>query len=85
MLDENDARENEAYIYSVRKETHEKSIALLQIANLFSPYIALALGVTVARDVRLRYNANGFIFHCHQRMMELCGHFVWSAVYDGES
>ncbi|GFX88482.1 hypothetical protein TNCV_2279501 [Trichonephila clavipes] len=37
--------------------THNKN-AVFQIANLFSPYIALASGSTVARDVRLLYNAN---------------------------
>ncbi|GFW01917.1 hypothetical protein TNCV_3028881 [Trichonephila clavipes] len=41
-----------------KKKSHEKTIAALQIVNLFSLYIALAGGATVTRNVRLRCNSN---------------------------
>ncbi|GFV99957.1 hypothetical protein TNCV_3567481 [Trichonephila clavipes] len=47
------------------KKKHEKTIAVLEIANLLSTYIVLAGGATVHCDVRLHYNANDFVvFEC---------------------
>ncbi|GFT79100.1 hypothetical protein TNCV_3094561 [Trichonephila clavipes] len=50
----------EAKVKSLRKEKKpfEVTIAVLQIANLFSFYIAFVDGTIVTCDVRLRHNAS---------------------------
>ncbi|GFY25242.1 hypothetical protein TNCV_2483631 [Trichonephila clavipes] len=42
----------------ISKLLTKKKIAILQIANLFSPYITFEGGAAVPRDVRLRYSTN---------------------------
>ncbi|GFY11937.1 hypothetical protein TNCV_4974371 [Trichonephila clavipes] len=46
-------------VKQLTQKNARKSIAALKIANLFSLYITLAGTFAVARDVHLRYNANG--------------------------
>ncbi|GFV36049.1 transposon Tf2-6 polyprotein [Trichonephila clavipes] len=41
-----------------QKERTKNNCCILQIPNLFSPYVALVGGSAVFRDVRLSYNAN---------------------------